>query len=521
MGKYDQNLEVEVKVQDTKSGDSKLLTFFGIKQKSDVDDILGRIMSGTGFMAKPNPDKHIDKAWAKGNILYIVIKKSEIPAFMGSGMKSVITALVRSGNYDVDKIMHLQDVVDFQLNQMGDAEKEQLFKDSAMSVADLWTMYLNKVNDPETMKILKLYSKIYGNSIYGHALSLKNVMTIRAMGAKYGTNPTFVLGRSTWIKYGRDVKSGAKPYPLWRYVNKDSNASKSTIDATRQTVQNDLGQGDVDYSDLGVTVQNKIDIEVNKILSKGNLMPIKYLGYDISDTYLINPADNPLDKKPNIKGNVVYELNALAQQLEDEKNASKNGEFDQDEQTRMNNRTEVAASAVEELCQEKNITVTGDINTADNRLLNSLLSYYRTLVTPKANVLKPENIEQYARDAVQLTLIMTDTGLNLLNRFQHSLVYTQKEAVALAPIIRMAVSKIGSKVSQLQEGIMDNDFMTSYKNALKKLGIKVVRDNNPEINVNQESNGVVENVINKEQITENFNKYLERLNNPLKGEYYE
>lgn len=513
MGKFDKNLDVEIKVIDNKAGDSKIITFWGIKQKNDVDAILARLVNGVGLFAKPNPDKHIDKAWAKGNVLNVIVKKAEIPQFLQTGMKSIITALIRSGNYDVDKIMHLQDVADFQLNQMSKDEQDQLYKDSTASVADLWTMYLNKVNDPETMKILKLYSKIYGNSVYGHALSLKNVMTIRAMGVKYGTNPTFVLGRSTWLKYGRDVKSGAKPYPLWRYVSKD-NAKPSDIAAARKTVQNDLGQGDFDYSDLGVTVQNKIDIEVSKILSQDSkMMPIKYIGYDIADTYLVDPSDNPLEKKPNIAGNVVYELNALAQQLEAEKNASKNGEIEQDEQTRMSNRTEAAANAMAELCDENGITVTGNVDTPDNKLLNSLLSFFRTLVTPKANVLKPENIEQYSRDAAQLTLIMTDTGLNLLNRFKHSLEYTQKEAVALAPIIRNAVYKIGSTVSQLTEG-MNDDFMTMYKNALKKLGIKIVKDEN-----NIQDNSVMEE--KSKMIKENFNSYLERLNNPCKGEYYE
>ena len=141
------------------------------------------------------------------------------------------------------------------------------------------------------------------------------------------------------------------------------------------------------------------------------------------------------------------------------------------------------------------------------------------MVTPKANVLKPENIEQYARDGVQLTLIMTDTGLNLLNRFRHSLEYTQKEAVALAPIIRTAVYTIGSKVSQINEGMNDN-FMAMYKDALKKLGIKVVKDNTSLETSDVNNSQVMENTEKKKEVLDNFNKYLERLNNPCHGEYY-
>lgn len=515
--------DVYVYTQDTKDNpNTKKIVFQGIKTKQDVDDILGRLLDGVGFGAKVKPDKHILKAWAKGNQLFVMIDKNEYQEFLQTGMKSITTSLIRSGNYDPYQIEHLPDMLDGFINMISADEKKQMYKDAEASVAELWTSYLNKMNDPETVKILKLYSKIFGNSIYGHTLSLKNVMTIKTISSKSNLSPTFVLSRNTWRKYGRAIKAGAKKYPLWTILPFDINSvSKGDIDKARNTIMADLGQTDA-YDELGVTVKNKIDIEVNRLLAKDNKRMIQYFGYDIADTYLVNPLEDPLKTKPNIANNIEYELNDLAKQAEAKKQET--NELGTDEQSRMARRTEVAADAMAKYCELNNIDVKGDVSTPDNKLLNTLLSYYRTLVTPKANVLHPNNIEQYARDSVQLTLIMTDTGLNLLNKFTHSLQYTQKEAVALAPIISKAVSKIGEALGMMIESInLNENFMDKLYNAMKQLGIKIVDDNtgNSELIDNETNTNVVENIDRKKEVLNDFNNYMKRLNNPCHGEYYE
>lgn len=505
MAKFDQNLDVEVSVKPTQDGKSKILSFYGIKN-GDIPAILDRLLlPGNGPFRKVNPLKNIEKAWSKGPVIHVMVSSDKGKEFLDSGMKSIIAALLKSGNYDNDKIMHLQDVADFQMNKMSNEEMKQLYQDAEVSVADLWTEYLNKVNDPETMRILKLYAEIYGNTIYGHALSLRNVMLIKAMSNKYGKTPTFVLGRSTWNKYGRDVKSGAKPYPLWRYISADK-VSQADYDKAMADAQNAIGQGGADYDELGVTVQNKIEIEASKQLSKGKkLIPIKYLGYDIDDTYQIDKkGDDLLNSKPNISGNIQYKLNALAQEIEDKKRNNGGEVIDPDGNAAMIARTEKAVNAVEELCSDSGVKMTTNSNLPEDRIVDGLLSYYRTQITPKMNILKPENVEQYAEDAVQLTLIMTDVALNALKRFRHSLVYTQKEATALAPVIRRAVSKIGN--AMVSEGFDDN-FMMRYEMALDKLGIKVVDDEMPM----QEAK---KHFTNMNEMRNSFYSILNKINNP-------
>ena len=502
MAQYNKNLPINVSSKNTSEGDGKILSFYGMGT-DDINNILNRLLlPGNGPFRKVNPAKNIDKAWAKGNILFIKVLNDKVDDFLNSGMKSVISALVSSGKYDNDVILHLQDEADFALKSaMSKEEMNKLYSDNAASVIDMWTQYLNNINDPEMRKVLELYSKIYGNTIYGHALSLKNVMSIKAVDP----NATFVLGRTTWASYGRGVKANAKKFPLWRYTRKNDATQQQIIDA-----QEALGHGLEEFGELGVAVQNAIMIEAEKEANKGvNLIPVRYIGYDISDTYLYNPKeDDPLVAKPNMSSNVVYQINALAKEAEAKKNAeSGNSEIGSEELSAMNKRTELATKAIEQLCAQEKIDTSKIQGEPEARLVQMLLDYYTRRVTQKANILKPENIRQYAEDAVQLTLIMDNIALGQLSRFRHSLQYTQKEAAALAPVIRTAVQRNGN--AMVSEAVNDKGaFLSQYKAALKKLGIKIVPN---ETSIEQEN----PSEMTTESVKKDFFNMLDRINNPI------
>ena len=482
---YNKYLEVSVSAKNTAEGDGKIVSFFGIKP-ADMPAVLNRLLlPGDGPFRKPNPLKNIVNAWAKGGTLFVKVAADKAQAFLDTGLKSIVSALVKSGNYDNDKIVHLEDEASFAvLGAMSKEEMNKLYADTDASVLDMWTQYLNNINDPEVRKALELYSKIYGKTIYGHALSLKNVMSIKAVDP----NATFVLGKSTWASFGRGVKANAKKFPLWRFTTKHD-ASEQQIAAAQEA----LGHGLEEFGNLGVAVQNAIQIEAQKEANKKeDLIPIRYIGYDISDTYLYDAnEEDPLLSKPNMSSNVVYEINALAKEVEAEK-AKKNGEGVDDEFNKeMLDRTDKAVGAMEKLCKDVKIDVDNIKGDPEARLVDMLMQYYLALVPQKANVLKAENVRQYAEDAVQLTLCMDNIALNQLNRFHHSLQYTQKEASALAPIIRKAVGAIGRAL--VEAG--DDDFMAAFYRAMKKVGIELVSDED-ELN----------------SIKESFNNYYNRIN---------
>jgi len=507
MGKYNSYLPVEVAVKDLSDGTGKLISFFGISSQV-MPDVLGRLVIKQPGMPFPKviESKNIIKAWSKGTNLFVTVANDKIDAFIDSGLKSIQSALIKGG-YDGDGVLRLTDEVASRCDTISKEEMNQLYSDAAASEIDMWQNYLNNVEDPKTREMLQLYSQIYGNTVWGHALSLKNAMTIRSIDP----NATFVLGKTSWAKYGRGVKRGAKRFPLWGY-NTTNKVSNDDLKAAQEM----LGHGLEAFDELGVAVKDAITKKAGALADEKNgkkFFPYRYIGYDISDTYRYNPnEDDPLQSKPGISSNVVYKLNQLAQQVENEKGVNRGKDLEGYDE--MVAKTQKALNAVEEMCAEKGVQITSNSQEPSTRLADILLDYYKPLVSKKANVLKDGNIMQYAEDAVQLTLLMNNIALDQLNRFRHSYEYTQKEAAALAPIIRSATYRIGKAVNTISEGVIKengDDFLMRYKAALKQLGIKIVKDT-PQQNIETEEPIMGESI---ESIKENFYKVFNKINSDI------
>ena len=504
MAKFNEFLPVDISVKDILNNTGKQIDIWGLTP-NEMTDILSRLTVGGGRFAKPNPDKHIRNVWAKGKVFTITINNDELDAFLDSGLKSIQSSLMHTRPNEANGILALTDEVASKCETISKDEMNKLFKDSEASEIEMWQNYLNNIEDPKTREMLILYSKIYGNTVYGHQLSLKNAMTIR----RIDPNATFVLGKSSWSKFGRGVKRGAKRYPLWGRGIDDKKVTKADIDKA----QSELGHGGKNFNDLSVTVKDAIMKKATE-LSGGQTYMYKYIGYDISDTYQYS-KDNLLQIKPGIIGNVAYTLNKLAQDLENEKNDGKNIEGHDE----MIVKTEKAVKEVEKLCAEKNIDVNVTSQNPSVQLVDLLLAYYKPLVDAKSNILKDSNKNPFTEDAVQLTLLMNNIALDQLKRFRHSYEYTQKEAAALAPIIRYATYQIGMAINSnktLAENINEgDDFMTRFKQALKTLGIRIVKDKTePE---NQEDVSVVNgtnanaNIKTPEIVKENFYRIYNKL----------
>jgi hypothetical protein len=496
MAKFESLFPVDVQVIDILNNTGKQLNFWGLTP-DEIKDILNRLTTGGPF-GKPKPDKHIRKAWSKGKALTITIDNTELDAFIDSGLKSIQSSLIHTRPGDADGILALTDVVAHKCSTISKAEMDKLFKDSDDSEVVMWQNYLNNIEDPKTREMLILYSKIYGNTVYGHPLSLKNAMTIR----RIDPNATFVLARTSWEKFGRAVKRGAKRYPLWGWRPDKTKVTKADID----NAQRALGHDGAKFEDLSLTVQDAI----LKKASAGKGSMIRYIGYDISDTYQFT-KDNLLQTKPGIIGNVAYTLNKLAQDLEAEKQDHKNIEgYDE-----MMVKTQKAVKSVEGMCAEKGITPQITSQHPSTQLADLLLAYYHPIVGQKSNILKPENITQFTEDAVQLTLLINNIGLDQLKRFKHSYEYTQKEVAALAPIILKTSQQLGRDINGLNENNLNDkaSLIARFKDALRTLGIKVVKDEEPaEIpSAENTTNMNVQTPNEMDVIKENFYKIYNKL----------
>ena len=507
---------LNVTIKDTQDG-NKLLSFWGIGV-AELDPIVKRLSLIGGKLGEGNPKKGVLKVWKKGGGLF-VITPADMNTFVDVGLKGLQAELLKSGKYDNDEVMKLTDVIGFKANVISKQEMDQLYKDAKVSEIDMWQNYLSTLNDEKTRKVLELYAKIYGNTSYGHMLSLTNVMTIRNINP----DATFVLGASSWKKYDRGVKRGAKPYPLWG-AKPIRGASTTDI----KQAQEELGHELENFDDLSVAVKDAIIKTAEQMASKSNFSMYRYLGYDIADTYRIHPNDDdPLLSKPSIVSNITRELNQLAQEAETKKNPAATEEI-QDEHAKMLSRTEKAANEMEKICAENNIKCDQRGESVSMHLANMLLDYYSTLVTEKANILKQGNIKNYAEDCVQLTLLMDQIGLDCLNRFKHSLVYTQEEAAALAPVMKRTVARLGraaEKDSSLDESLELNEEMTKdsflqkMMAAMKQLGIKIVKSKpaeekqtEPVEATSDEANKPTDNVMSKEEFKESFDTMLNKLN---------
>lgn len=525
MGKFNEYLDIEPKIDNIKDGEYKKISFWGIKDRQDAEDTLNRIAEpGDSLMGRPGlPNKNIKRAWyaatRSGVGLFVIVPTANATDFITTGLKSIIFSFLASKKYDQEKILRLEDVVAHKLESSDTlSDKFKAMSQAEISVADLWQKYLNNINDPATREALKLYSQIYSNTSYGHALSLGNVLRIRAINP----DATFVVSESTWNSWGFGIKKGAQKYPMWRVVNK-YDPSQKDIDIAKAKLGHELEN----LGDLGVAVRDAIRIEAQKEANKGvKTVFLPYYGYDISDVYQYNPNEpNPLTTQANISSNVVYKLNALAQELEDKKRGELSGK-DAEIRDAAEKQYTVSIDIMSKLCTQKGIQIDSLINSEtslQDKLIKLLETYYNYVITEKSsnpksaknpnkiNVLKPENIQKYIQDAVQLTLLMNNIPYNM-NNFTHSLEYTQNEAATLGPIIKVAAESIGRALNpktqdSLNEGIFDGWFGQAFKRALDKLGINIVPDNQAE---NENS---VE--MQLESIKENFNKLLYRINNPI------
>ena len=473
------NLTVSAKPSKMESNIT-IVTIGGI-EKNDIEKVVNNLKKPDG-----NPKDSLTRVEAKGSILIMKVKNDMMEVFLKNRLKNIMGELERN-NYAADCIDTLLDKTDFALNKPDDEAINKLRAEGEDAVADLWTDYLNKINDPIEMKVLNLYSQIYGDSKYGHLLSLRNVLMIRAMAKKYGTNPTFVLGSSVWNKFGRGIKRDAKMYPLFRLRTNKGDATKED----KREAMDKCGFPAMSYEELGATIQHMVDIDAENaayVRTHNENLYNWYVGYDISDTYLFDPkVPDPLYSKPGITSNIEYKLNQLASEIELGKNDVEN-ELGSGFKDTMEKNTKIAADFISQVCAKKKIQMAnGETPTAT--LINGLKAYYRTIIPVKANIIKQENIDGYANDATHLTLIMLNVGLGALNSFSHGLTYTKKEAAALGPIIMSTIMSIGRQIqpnanvednaeenAETLNEMEGNDAVSMFIQGIEKIGGKVVDD---------------------------------------------
>lgn len=418
----------------------------------------------------------------------IKVFDSEIDQWLDGGdLNAVQSVLLKSGNYDTEEVMHLEDEIATGFYSKNREKINAAHNEAGENAMEMWQNYLSKINDPVTLEQLKLYSRVYGNTTYGHVLSIKNANLIRT----YDKDATFVLAPSQWKKFGRGVKRGAKPLPMYVWIPNNKATDKDFEDAKNQN-----GWEDTESDNLSLQVKNDIAMKANK--SGG--ITLRSVGYDVRDTYLLSGMkEDPWTNEIGLLNNLNGQLNRAAM-VDKETRGVKEPE---NKDVEMEQRTEKAANWMEQFCKEGGYDTSTPFTDASNRLADYLLAYCEANATKKANILSEGNIRTYAENATQVTLILTNLAWPALSRFNKTYTYDKKEAATLMNIVFGIARKLEEN-SVLNEGIFSwlRDkvaFAKKFLQALRQIGCKVVDNKNTE----QPADNNVENTPAEEPVNNN------------------
>ena len=419
----------------------------------------------------------------------IKVFDSEIDKWLDGGdLNAIQSVLLKTGKYDNNEVMHLEDEIATGFYSKNKEKINQAHTQAGENAMEAWQNFLSKINDPVTLEQIKLYARVYGNVSYGHILSIKNATLIKS----YDKDATFVLAPGKWKSlFGRGIKRGAKPLPMYVWVPNNQATSQDIEDA-----KNTSGWEDSSVDDLSVQVKNDIEMKANK--SGG--ITLRSVGYDVRDTYLLSGAkEDKFTTQIGLLNNLNGELNQAAIRDRQERNLNK-GEVEGGEE--MLKRTEKACAWMENFCKENGYDVNTRYQDVSNKLADYLLNYCTVNATKKANILSQGNIQTYAENATQITLILTKLGWSALSRFHNTYQYDKKEATALMNVV-FGIAKKLEENSVITEGVFSwlkdkFSFVKAFLKALKQIGCSVVdkqQENEPQ---NQVDNNIQQQTQNTE-----------------------
>ena len=392
----------------------------------------------------------------------------DIDRWLDGGDLNAIQAVLIKAGYNPDEIKHLEDEIATGFYSKDSEKIARAHSEASENQMKMWQSYLSKINDPVTRAQLELYSRVYGNVSYGNILSVKNVSLIKS----YDKDATFVLPPGEWKKFGRGVKRNAKPLPMWGRGNYGKPTNKEIEDSKREN-----GWEDTDMEDLSLQVKKDIKMKAKK---DGGGYFYKMVGYDVRDTYLLSGAkEDKWATQIGLLNNLTGELNQAAIADKQQRNVQ-----NVDVDTVMEKRTEKAAEWMKQFCQENGYDTQTRYQDPGNKLADYLLSYCAANATKKANILSQGNIQAYAENATQITLIITNLALNALSRFHKTYEYSRQEATVLMNVVFKIAQEL-EKNSVINEGIGSwfrdkAQFIKAFLKALKMIGCGIKKEEAPQ-----------------------------------------
>lgn len=365
-------------------------------------------------------------------------------------------------------------ILDFVLDSDSEAaeSKRQLF----------WKTFIDNFNDPEVKGTIELYHRLFHPRKYGHILSLKNYLFAKAQ------NPdvTLLMTREEWLKRNRKIKPRAKGVIITAPLN-----SKSRSKDEMEQGKNESGWSDYEIEELPLDAEHMVRVLTG---SKKNYYS-SVREYDIKETELIEGKEDIVVTQMGLISNLTGEINDLAKADEDSIDPESKPKKDDSVET----RTAVANEAISDYCIKHKVSYNKSDNNTTN-LINAIHAIAYKQSTTAANILKASNKDTFANMVVATVLFYYKIGFEQIERYkQIGGTLTSFEAGNIGTVVGNILSVIDNAYDVYfrgpkTEGVLNEtfDIKTLIDKVLKLTGVKVVDE--------------------KEEISEQFNKMLQKIN---------
>lgn len=437
----------------TKGKGTNVIHFVGLSEDAIVN-IINNMTVDTESDVNFGPQEGMDFLYCtyrempdSGEIDFQVVVEENggIERFLNEGWTTMQNSIIESG-VDPKLVEPLTYEIESATHSISPAEQKKMISVANQSYAQLWQQYLNEIDSPEMQDVLSVYSKMYGNTTYGHVLSLRNIMLAKAQKP----DATYVLTRNVWREAGRGVLPNAQPIYLFRRKSQFKYTDDDVKTALKQ-----LGHDPNSFSKQGFSVQNAAKNLADRNTSN-MLRFIWYIGYDISDTFRLDEdAEDTMISMPGITSNLAYILNQKAEEAEAERNAeNKKTEGDLGaRKNEMDERTAIALEVVEALCKSKKVKFTSRNEDPHFRLVEALRAYYNSFdlaSTSTLNIVKPNLQKDAVEKCVKLTMLMTRTGFNAIPNSAIGTKFSDAEGMHYGNLISHVVSAINGEIADRQ-----------------------------------------------------------------------
>lgn len=511
-------------------------------------------------MANSVNQTNVDTRRAFNNdAIKFIIPMSKVDAWKENDLEEIINYLssVKDENgkpayfRNEEEIENLRQAIDNRLvSNFHEMAKDSI--NSYQSNYELLQLLSEIENDSQVQDFIKMYQRIgyffnkFGGAgasdggdiskTFGHVLSLQNMMVIMGSGKKTsnGNQPSFILTQKQWARLGRAVKPNATSFVIYKpnngtHLNKikppkftsdsyqKANTNGEVVDVnTAQDVAYNFFFAE-EYKKLSLQQKISFNVMCNLVNNPSGFYPI--IEYDIDDTVLIDPNNDPFHTEVGLKNRFNFEPNEAAMELlnkvkalddANKENEEPDGQITQSQDVRfdiMQENTKVAYKVALQYAKDNNIEIKQYGNDTSTSLVTLLIEITKHLSIDTISHSKPEYIEPIVYSTVHAYCYFYTVALDVVNTIIPPNKRVQKNDEEKINYVLVLVRKLAEELDKVNKLYNDDTVQKQIAESLEgkgeEIGTWFLKNFAPEI--------YKKKMIQRRQMTESFNKMLSRM----------